>query len=102
MDKHQVEGPFTNDLIRDVNVAAFGVVGCEDHSLVPSATSFSPLVTVLRKSVAKDQSVNMAFLMHEPTPAPQKLETSPYGTKRTCRSGPTMSASECRTDSPFK
>ena len=30
-NEHQVDGPFTNDLIRNVNVAAFGVVGCGDQ-----------------------------------------------------------------------
>jgi len=66
VNKHQVDRPFTDDLIRDVNVAALGVVGCRDHCLVPSAPPFSPMVTVLRKSEPEDQYINAAFL-DEPT-----------------------------------
>src|SRR5260370_37195585 len=68
INKQQVDGPFTNDLIRDVNVAALGVMGCRDHGLAPSAASFSPRATVLCKPVAEDQYVNTAFLMPEPMP----------------------------------
>jgi hypothetical protein len=35
--------------------------------------SFSPMVTVSRKSVVEDRSVNTAFLIHEPTPTTHRF-----------------------------
>ena len=66
MNKHQIDGPFTDDLICDVNVAALGIVRRGGHDLVHPAASFSPIVAGSRKSVAADRSHKYArFLMHQ-------------------------------------
>ena len=72
MYKHKIAGPFPNDLIRDVDVTAFGVMGFGDHGVARSAASLSPMVAVLRKSAAQGQFVNRAFLIQATPVSPQR------------------------------